>query len=151
MPKLRKIISGGQTGADFTALVEAKRIGLATGGTCPKGCRTDEGVNKDLVEIYGLVESNSSDYPPRTIANVRNAQVTLWFGRIDSPGAYCTRRACKDWHKQFMPNPSEDVLRKVANLYEVINVAGNRRRTNPGVVTLVEAAFKVIAAVIKGT
>jgi hypothetical protein len=142
--KLRKVISGGQTGADFTALFCAKALGLDTGGTCPKGCKIEDGVNPELVSIYGLRESSMDTYPPRTRANVQEGNVTLWFGNLATPGCWCTRKACKDFRKQFIPNPDRDTIRRLVNLYEVINVAGNRASSNPGVVDQVIAAFDVI-------
>jgi hypothetical protein len=44
--KTKKVISGGQTGADLTGLEEAHKRGIPTGGTVPKGCRTESGSNK---------------------------------------------------------------------------------------------------------
>jgi len=142
--KLRKVISGGQTGADKTALVEAARIGLRTGGTCPKGCRTDEGPDPELVSKYGLVESNFDTYPPRTRANVARSGVTVWFGKLDSPECWCTRKACKDHNKDFYPNPDADTIRKLVRLFEVWNVACNRRSKNPNVIEQVQKAFKIV-------
>ena len=40
---LTKIISGGQTGADYGALLAAHALGLETGGWAPKGWRTEDG------------------------------------------------------------------------------------------------------------
>jgi Circularly permutated YpsA SLOG family len=37
---LKKIISGGQTGADQAGLRTAKRLGIETGGWMPQGWRT---------------------------------------------------------------------------------------------------------------
>ena len=50
----KKIISGGQTGADLGALVGARRVGIETGGTAPKGFRTDRGL-QPVLRQYGLV------------------------------------------------------------------------------------------------
>ncbi|MFZ8324119.1 YpsA SLOG family protein, partial [Staphylococcus aureus] len=41
--KLKKVISGGQTGADQAGLRAGKAAGLETGGMVPKGCLTDDG------------------------------------------------------------------------------------------------------------
>ena len=62
---LTKIISGGQTGVDAAALRAAKAVGIPTGGTAPKGWLTEDGPAPWLAE-YGLVESDSPFYPPRT-------------------------------------------------------------------------------------
>jgi hypothetical protein len=145
--KLRKVISGGQTGADRTGLECAKILGLETGGTAPKGWKIDGGVDPSLAD-FGLTESHSTDYAVRTRQNVRDAEVTLWFGRTDSPGYYCTRNACHLEGKPFYINPTAAQLEYVVNTYEVANVAGNRRRKNPSVVVLVQDAFRVIATAL---
>lgn len=53
---LTKIISGGQTGADEGGLEGARLLGIPTGGTAPKGYRTENGPNLTLRDTYGLVE-----------------------------------------------------------------------------------------------
>ena len=139
--KLRKVISGGQTGADRTGLECARALGLETGGTAPKGWRIDGGTDPSLTD-FGLVQSPSESYPPRTEENVKNADATVWFGRTTSPGFWCTKRATLKYGKPIIYNPTS--LVDIANTYEVINVAGNRQRTNPGVVRQVEHAFDTL-------
>ena len=139
--KLRKVISGGQTGADRTGLECAKTLGLETGGTAPKGWRIDGGTDPSLAD-FGLLQSHSESYPPRTEQNVKDSDATVWFGRMTSPGFWCTKRATLKHGKPIIYNPTD--LRDIANTYEVINVAGNRQRTNPGVVKQVEHAFDTL-------
>jgi hypothetical protein len=139
---LRKVISGGQTGADRTALEEAKRIGLETGGTAPYNWRTDEGRDPSLAD-FGLVQSQSSDYKPRTHKNAKDSDCTVWFGE-KSPGYYCTKAGCKRYGKEFYENPTELQLEYICNTYSTVNFAGNRKRTNPAVVPQVKDAFEVI-------
>lgn len=140
--KLRKIISGGQTGADQAGIEEASAMGLQTGGTMPKGFRTDTGNNAAWAMKYGLTEHYDASYVPRTRDNAKNSDCTVWFGRTTSPGYYCTKKACKDWGKEMFENPVD--LKPIAELYEVINCAGNREATNPGVVNLVKNAFRTL-------
>jgi hypothetical protein len=73
-----KIISGGQTGADIGALVAGKKLGLVTGGTAPKGWKTEAGANKDLKK-YGLTEHDKEGYPSRSMKNVDDAEATIAF------------------------------------------------------------------------
>lgn len=141
--KLRKVISGGQTGADRTGLECAQVMGLETGGTAPKGYRTESGKDVTLKD-FGLVESAYSAYQPRTRDNVRNGDATLWFGNIGSPGYWCTRNATVEWHKKFYVNPTADEMRRIANIYVTLNIAGNRQSTNPAVVQVVKDAFKAL-------
>lgn len=139
--KLRKIISGGQTGADREGLFCASKLGIETGGTAPKGFCTEYG-RDDGLPLYGLVESKSKGYPPRTRQNVKDADITVWFGNVGSPGFKCTDKACRDYSKPFSVNPDADTFRSFADQFEVINIAGNRESTNPSVKNLVRAAFE---------
>lgn len=145
--KLHKVISGGQTGADITALECAKEIGLETGGWCPASARTEVGPNWDLVSKYGLVCTPFSGYEQRTILNVQDSEVTLWFGKTNSPGHYVTLKACKDNRKGFIKNPSESELRQAIDKFGIINFTGNRASGNPEVSQLVRNAFGIIKQV----
>lgn len=147
MLKFRRVISGGQTGADKAGLVCARAIGLETGGTAPKGWRTDEGPDPTLAD-YGLIESASSDYKPRTVANVRNSDATMWFGSTGSPGFWCTKNACTDQQKQFYVNPHEEQLKYICANYKTVNCAGNRKRLNSHVIGMVQDAFKLISKIL---
>lgn len=139
-----KIISGGQTGADQAALRTARELGLPTGGHAPAGWKTDIGPAPWLEE-YGLVEAETDEFPVRTILNVKNGDATLLFGDMKSPGCkltlgYCQRlskpynivhwpRGGWDWDAEC-----ERVRRWLSDQrVQVLNVAGNRERTNPGI------------------
>ena len=136
---LAKIISGGQSGGDRGGLRGAVRCGIPTGGTAPRGWRTDEGPRPDLA-FLGLVEHASADYLPRTAANVMDADGTLFVGR-ESPGEAATRRYAREAHLPYLrvSFPGGDVnVGAIAAWLErhkirVLNVAGNRERTNPGI------------------
>ncbi len=141
--RLNKVISGGQTGADRAGLECAKALGLATGGTAPKGYRTENGTDVSLKD-FGLTESVDTSYVPRTRANAKNSDVTLWFGKTTSPGYYCTKKACKDWGKVMIDNPSPDRAVELADTYDSWNIAGNRESTNPTVVELVKDFFNAL-------
>lgn len=137
------IISGGQTGADRTALEIARELGLPTGGTAPKGWRTDAGPDPSLAE-FGLVESWSPGYRIRTIQNVRAAEGTVIFGRLDSPGCALTIRTCDLYTRPCLTNPMAANLAAWLQEYGIrtLNVAGNRLRTNPGIVDHVRSVLK---------
>ena len=90
--RLRKIISGGQTGADRAGLAAAALLGLETGGTAPQGYRTMEGSDFDLRDTFGLKEHWSSAYPPRTECNVKDSDGTIRIARdFDSAGERLTK------------------------------------------------------------
>ena len=126
------VISGGQTGVDYTALFVAREAGILTGGVAPKGYRTDEGDNPFLAN-FNLVEHRSRSYPPRTEANVLAADLTVLFGMMNSAGCRLTIKLCEKLGKPYLINPT--VAELYTELYtrkvEVLNVAGNRQRTHP--------------------
>lgn len=140
--KLRKIISGGQTGADQAGLGAALHLGLATGGWVPRGWRTDTGAEPDLAKL-GLREHESSQYPPRTGANIAMADGTLVFGDPTSPGCRLTIRIARQagsplficrWQSNApLPDAHEFAAWLREHEVEVLNVAGNRERLNPGI------------------
>lgn len=144
---LTKIVSGGQTGVDIAALRAAKAAGFETGGFIPKGFRTENGPQPEYATLYGLVEMDSTEYPPRTRANVDNADFTLLIATdLNSPGSRVTRRAIDDTDADSLqiglPTSDPDqVFELLESLHDslhlakwfvehpevrVLNVAGNR-------------------------
>jgi hypothetical protein len=121
----------------------AKELHIETGGTAPKGYRTETGDDPSLAD-FKLKESPYASYPPRTEKNVKDANVTLWFGNIGSPGYWCTWNAAKAQKRPFIVNPTD--LRDLAEIHEVFNIAGNRKSTNPDVVRQVREAFATLKA-----
>jgi hypothetical protein len=146
-----KIISGGQRGADRAGLEAARALGIATGGTAPKGwkVRLPSGEDASDPELAGsgLVESRSPSYPARTRANVRDSDGTVWFGYALAPGGKLTIGHCRKLGKPCLVNPSAAELAAWVAEHHigVLNVAGNRESEhNPGIYeatyrTLVEA------------
>lgn len=149
---LKKIISGGQTGADQAGLAAAVELGLETGGFAPYGWRTDEGPNPSLAG-YGLIQLNVSSYPSRTAANISISDGTVIFVYAEkSIGSRLTERLCRrakkpvlvldyvnELHRKMYPYR----LRKfvIARKIETLNVAGNREKSCPGTYAMV---FNVI-------
>lgn len=137
---LRKIISGGQTGADQGALEGALLAGVATGGWATRGFLTEVGTNWDLRDKYHLQEAPTFDYPERTKLNVRDSDGTLLLGLADSPGSRLTATLCSELVRPIYRCawPSAEEVRKViqwilTNEIRVLNVAGNRESKNPGI------------------
>jgi len=132
---LTKVISGGQTGADQAGLVAARDAGIATGGCAPKGWKTQDGPAPWLGTDFGLVEHASPQYPPRTEVNAGTSDGTLWFGRTTSAGFRCTQKACIKNGRPFRIFQSvEDAVKWITDTgICVLNVAGNRENTNPGI------------------
>jgi predicted Rossmann-fold nucleotide-binding protein len=144
---LTKVISGGQTGADQAGLRAAKAQGIETGGFIPLGCLTELGQQPELKEQFGLVEMETNKYPPRTYANVKSSDATIRFAaNFGTAGEKCTLKAIKQYDKPHLsinrgyPPPVETVLvwLKTHNV-SVLNIAGNRERTCPGIGDFVES------------
>ncbi len=136
---LKKIISGGQTGADQGGLEAARSLGLETGGKVPLGFKTEDGAMPELGPQYGLEELASHEYPPRTRYNVVDSDATVIFGRTSETGSRMTRRMCKESHKPCLVIEEFDkdgleLIRSFVAMYEVktLNVAGNRESKFPG-------------------
>jgi Circularly permutated YpsA SLOG family len=72
----RKIVSGGQTGADRAALDWAIAHGVRHGGWCPRGRKAEDG---PIPRRYRLKETRSGVYAVRTRWNVRDSDGTVIF------------------------------------------------------------------------
>lgn len=157
-PVIERIVSGGQTGGDQGVLLAGESLGIPTGGTAPHGWRTDEGPAPWLGTRFGLVEHGSSAYPPRTAANVFNSDGTLIFGNQWSQGCILTARLCADYKKPVLyvrwPDERNELERHAQRLREwiydhkirVLNGAGNRERSNPGIR---DAVFWLVVEALK--
>ena len=73
---LRKIVSGGQAGADRAALDWALENGFPHGGWCPRGRVAEDGPRPAR---YLLRETPSAKYPERTGWKVRDSDATVVF------------------------------------------------------------------------
>lgn len=142
---VKRIISGGQTGGDQAGLEAAEALGLETGGWLPHGCRTQAGPRWDLLERYGMREHPSPKYPPRTEANVIDSDATMIFGDAGSPGCSLTARLCTKHRRPFYLQrwrPGDTIgVREIDAFVRwlsvipgtVLNVAGNREESQPGI------------------
>lgn len=122
------VISGGQTGIDRMGLEVAKELGIATSGTAPLGYLTEDGPDLSLRDEFGLVESYSAKYSPRTAANALEADGTVVFGNVISPGTASTIALLIKYEKPYICNPTLKELVYFLNskVIKVLNVAGNR-------------------------
>jgi len=90
---LRKVISGGQVGADIAGLRAAKRYGLVTGGAMPKGFRAKDGFHPEYRKLYNMRALTSGNYPPRTRENALRSDSTCRFAyNFNSYGERATLR-----------------------------------------------------------
>jgi len=145
---IRKIISGGQTGADRGGLIAGKILGIETGGTAPKGWMTEDGPCPHLGHFYGLKEGPPG-YPARTRLNVADSDATLLMGNVSSPGSRLTSAICTELGKQCLINPTVAALAEWLDAHdiEILNVAGNRASKNP---TIEQVTFHLLRDTILG-
>ena len=73
---IKKIISGGQTGADRAALDVATQFKIPHVGRIPKGRKAEDG---PLSDKYKLPEIPTCSYPARTEKNVLDSDGTFIF------------------------------------------------------------------------
>ncbi len=137
--KVKKIISGGQTGADRAALDAAIELGIPHGGWVPKGRRAEDG---RITNRYHLTEMPSGHYHKRTQQNVLDADGTLIIshGRLKG-GSALTRKLAQKHHRPFLHLDLDRLSvtegsRKMRSWIEaqaitVLNVAGPRASEAP--------------------
>lgn len=149
---VRRIISGGQTGADRAGLDVALELGLEAGGYCPRGRRAEDGI---IPEKYPLTELPTPSYPPRTAANVRAADATLIFtlGAPDRGTALTLRIAAQAKKPVLTLDLSELGDHAAAERLtgwlalekpEILNVAGSRESKAPGLYARVRSVLRAV-------
>ncbi len=138
---IRKIISGGQTGADRAALDTAMYMQIPHGGWIAKGRKTEDGM---LPEKYKLQEMPTEKNEERTEKNVIESDGTLIFSHGKLMGGSQYTLQCAEKHNR--PRLHMDMDRTNAfqavqsisewiqqNHIEVLNVAGPRQSEDPGI------------------
>lgn len=149
----KKIISGGQTGADRAALDFALDHDIPHGGWIPKGRLTEDG---PLHHKYHLKETPGNYYKDRTEKNVMEADATLIFCyRELSEGSLLTLLMAQRHKKPVQVvdlhalTPSAAEVRRwlMHHRCSVLNVAGPRMSAAPkiysDVTTYLDKLFKV--------
>lgn len=138
---LERVISGGQTGADRAALIAARTAGIPTGGWMPSGFLAHDGNHPEFAELYGIRETGSGQYQPRTALNVKESDATLRFAKNwESAGEVLTLAMCREHQKPHFDvsvggtiTPENVVEWILTTEVRVLNVAGNSERTSPGI------------------
>ncbi len=141
---VRRIVSGGQTGVDRGALNAAIELSVEHGGWCPQGRLAEDGV---IPAQYALTETDSADYPARTEQNVVDSDGTLILhrGRL-SGGTSLTQQMARKHARPCLTLDLEAVadvesIRRwlAENNIRVLNVAGPRERSAPGIAAQTQA------------
>lgn len=149
---LRRIVSGGQTGADRGALDAALRSGFACGGWCPRGRKAEDG---PIPERYPLTEMDSAAYIARTRRNVEESDGTLILAHgTPTGGTRATLAHARRTGRPVLVIDLDDRDRAVVEEIrvwiadagiETLNVAGPRESGSPGIAAEAE---EIVAAVL---
>jgi len=140
---VRKIISGGQTGADQGGLLAGRERGIETGGVAPHGWLTENGSQEELLRSFGLTECEQEGYPARTRRNIMLSDGTLLIGPYESGGSkltyeHATQMSKPLFHIAYPPDNDEERITEFRKWLEhhgvqTLNVAGNRESQSPGI------------------
>jgi hypothetical protein len=153
-PKLQRIVSGGQTGADRGGLDAAIELGIPHGGWCPKGRLAEDGL---ISKYYDLKETKESGYPTRTRLNVQESDGTVVFTFGEPTGGSALTLDEAEKAKKPVLNVDLEALRLVevatilrewcfAYRIKVLNVAGSRESKANGIQNQVREIVKVAFA-----
>jgi hypothetical protein len=152
VPAEFKIVSGGQTGADQAALDWTIAQGVAHGGWCPKGRKSEDG---PIDARYNLTETPVANYLQRTEWNVRDSDATVIFTLSENldGGSKRTAEFAKQLGKRWIhmrPRVDAKYLARflAARQVTTLNVAGERESSAPGIAAFVRATLD--AALVVG-
>lgn len=155
---LKKIISGGQSGAEIAGIDAAIEHGMPYGGWLPKGRKTENGPLN--VKYTDMIEMPDGDYPERTEQNVKDADGTVIFthGQPSDDSALTNEYAIKN-NKPLL-HIDLDILSESSAIeslmdwinekkIEVLNVAGSPESQDEYIYDEVHSIFKSIIKTIK--
>lgn len=151
--RLKKIISGGQTGVDRAAFDFALENGVEIGGHVPKGRRAEDG---KISEKYpNLIETATRNYTERTELNVQTSDATLILSYSKlTGGSKLTRKFAGKHAKPFLHINFSDLT--IENLvdktqkwlalikHENLNIAGPRASTDDRVYEMTKIFLKKV-------
>jgi hypothetical protein len=136
---IKKIISGGQTGADQGALDSTIKYSFPHGGWIPKGRLTENG---PLPYEYKLKEMPTTNYSDRTEKNIlaSDGTVIITHGKLTG-GSALTKKLAKKYKRPYLHINLNETPAFLAsseinawineNNIEILNVAGSRASKDP--------------------
>jgi hypothetical protein len=151
---IKRIVSGGQTGADIAGLDAAIKQSIPYGGWLPKGRLFENGT---LPENYQLQEMPTASYPKRTAQNVIDSDGTVIFthGALTGGSKLTRKQALKHGKPVLHLDMGEVTIDEAvealkgfvdANCIEVLNVAGSRGSRDP---VLYDKVFKIMVGALR--
>ncbi len=149
---IRKIISGGQTGADRAALDTAIKFNMEHGGWVPAGRKSEDGV---IPPVYHMDEMPTDDHALRTEQNIRDSQATIIIARGPlEGGSLLTRELALTLKKPLCHIDLDDMDEFQAAMIlqnffrshpvQVVNVAGPRASRDPGIYWSVKGILETL-------
>lgn len=146
--RLEQVVAGGQTGVDRAALDVALELGISCGGWCPKGRRAEDGT---IPESYPLKESPTANYAERTALNVKDSEGTLILSRGSLRGGTAlTKTFAERYRRPFLVVDLHNATTQQvhdwleANSIRVLNVAGPRESSQPGIARQAAAFLRAL-------
>lgn len=151
---VKKIISGGQTGADRAGLDAAIELGIDYGGSLPSGRRTEDGY---LSRSYTRMnEVKSRHYHVRTEKNVMDSDATIIFTyrRMGSGSALTVKKAEEHYksclHVNLDKQTDDEAVRIITEWLDsvrphTLNIAGSRESTAQGIY---QRVFNIVKEVL---
>ena len=143
---LKKIISGGQTGADQGALDAAIKYKFPHGGWIPKGRKTEDG---RLPDDYKLKEMPTDSYPKRTEKNIIDSDGTVIISHGKLTGGSKLTKDLANKHKRpcihidLNETPAFIAASRINSWtikhgIKILNVAGPRSSKDPKIYDVVK-------------
>ena len=134
---------------DRAALDVAAELGIPGGGWCPRGRKAEDG---RIPERYPLREAPTTLYAQRTEWNVRDSDATLILTAGDLTGGTALTKTCADelgrpcLDVDLSCPPDRRALFEWLRTHDVhvLNVAGPRESTQPGIYAQAAAFLREI-------
>ena len=150
---VKKIVSGGQTGADRAALDFAIKHNIPHGGWVPKYRAAEDG---KVPDVYELQEMPTQSYSRRTEQNAIDSDgtVIISHGRLRGGSAFAAKMAKKhdrpwlhlDMAKLAVDKAGRRLQKWVDdNSISVLNLAGPRQSSDPAIY---DVTMKVLEAAL---
>jgi Circularly permutated YpsA SLOG family len=166
VPRVARIVSGGQSGVDRAALDVARAAGIPYGGWCPKGGWAEDYPSPPglLADYPALVETPLAQVEQRTRWNARDSDATLVITRAgtanrQSPGTSLASVAADEFNRPCLvvatdevdPIPRAHAFLESLPRGAVLNIAGPRESEARGIYAETRRLLTAILEIDAGT